>query len=148
MDRRPTAFVERRKQPTPRFSRYTFFGRRRRNVSPEKTGDYFVDWVDGHYRTAVIALCIFILVDGLSTLHILSRGGTEANPVMAWILARSWIGFLTLKGVSALLALVLLSVHRHVRVMRIVGSILYLAYGAVVLYHLFLVTKIALIRAG
>ena len=56
-----------------------------------------MDWVDGHSRTAVIALCVFILVDALSTLHILSHGGTEANPLMAWILDRSWVGFLAVK---------------------------------------------------
>jgi len=148
MDQRPTSFVERRKRPTPRFSRYTVFGRRRRNALPGEEGDYFVDWVDGHYRTAVIALCIFIFVDALSTLHILSHGGTEANPVMAWIIERSWIGFLALKAFSAISALILLSVHRHVRIMRVVGSILYVAYGAVVLYHLLLVTRIAMTHAG
>ncbi|MEZ4647410.1 MAG: DUF5658 family protein [Candidatus Eisenbacteria bacterium] len=142
-------YVDRRKRPTPRFSRYTFFGRRRRNELPGARRDgYFVDWVDGHYRTAVIALCIFIVVDALSTLHILSHGGTEVNPVMAWIIERSWIGFLVLKLLSALSALVLLSVHRHVRAMRLIGAVLYVAYGSIVLYHLILVTRIAWGHAG
>lgn len=148
MDSRPSSPPDRRKRPTPRFSRYTFFGRRRRNLAPGDQGDYFVDWVDGHYRTAVIALCIFILVDALSTLHILSHGGTEANPVMAWVIDRSWMWFLALKSFSAISALVLLSVHRHVRTMRVIGSVLYLAYGAVVLYHLVLVTRIAMLHTG
>ena len=146
----PPLFTERRSRPTPRFSRYTFFGRRRRNLAPASANgrDYFVDWVDGHYRTAVIALCIFILVDALSTLHVLSHGGTEANPAMAWVIEKSWIGFLILKACSAVAALVLLSVHRHVRVMRVIGSILYVAYGGVVLYHLFLTITIAIAHSG
>lgn len=106
-----------------------------------------MDWVDGHYRTAVIGLSTFILVDALSTLHILSHGGTEANPAMAWVIERSWAIFLGLKAASAIAAFVLLSTHRHVRQMRILGSILYVAYGAVVLYHFVLVTKIAIAHA-
>lgn len=140
--------VDRRHRPTPRFSRYTVFGRRRRNALPGAPRDgYFVDWVDGHYRTAVIALSAFIVVDALSTLHILTHGGTEANPIMAWVLERSWKVFLVLKVASAVCALVFLSVHRHVRVMRAIGAMLWLAYGAIVVYHLVLVTRIAIAHA-
>ncbi|MCA9759596.1 MAG: hypothetical protein KDA27_27620, partial [Candidatus Eisenbacteria bacterium] len=53
------------------------------------------------------------------------------------------VAFLAIKLLSAGSALVLLSVHRHVRVMRLIGAILYVAYGSIVLYHLVLVTRIA-----
>jgi len=131
--------VDRRKKPTPMFSRYTFRGRRRANrrASDPRSG-YYVDWVEGHYRTAVFAVGVFILLDAAATLEILSRGGTEANPLMAFLLGHSLWAFLMVKIAGALAAVLLLGVHRHFPKVRGLGAILLAAYGGVALYHLLL----------
>jgi len=134
---------DRRQRPTPMFSRYTLFGRRRRNRrDTDPSARYYVDWIDGHYRRALILVVIFILVDSLSTLHIISRGGGEANPLMAMVLGLGPGWFVAVKVLSALWAFILLAVHRFFPVARLLAAVLLTVYGAVVLYHLFLLVQI------
>jgi hypothetical protein len=130
--------ADRRRRPTPMFSRYTFFGRRRRNRrDTDPSVRYYVDWIDGHYRRALVAVVLFILFDSFSTLHIISRGGGEANPLMAMLLGLGAGWFVAIKVVSALWAFVLLAVHRFFPVARMLA-----ADGVIVLYHLFLLLQI------
>ena len=121
------------------FSRYTFRGRRRANRrTSDPGGGYYVDWVEGNYRSAVFAVGAFILIDAAATLEILSRGGTEANPLMAFLLGHSLWAFLTVKLSGALLAVLILGVHRHFPKVRGLGAVLLAAYGGIALYHLLL----------
>ena len=125
------------------FSRYTLFGRRRRNRrDTDPSTRYYVDWIDGHYRRALILVVLFILADIASTLHIISRGGGEANPIMAMVLGLGPGWFVAVKVVSALWAFLLLAVHRFFPVARLLAAVLLTVYGAVVLYHLYLLVQI------
>jgi hypothetical protein len=130
---------DRRKKPTPLFSRYTLRGRRRENrrASDPRSG-YYIDWVVGNYRTAIFAVGAFILLDAAATLEILSRGGTEANPLMAKLLGHSVWAFLAVKIAGAFVAVLVLAVHRHFPHIRGLGALLLAAYGGIALYHLLL----------
>lgn len=135
--------TDRRQRPTPMFSRYTFLGRRRRNrreADPNKR--YYIDRIDGHYRLALLIVVLFIVTDAFSTLHIIAKGGGEANPIMAWMLERGTEWFLTVKIATALCGFVLLAVHRFFPVARTLAVMLLLCYGAIVAYHVYLLTRI------
>ncbi|MCA9726483.1 MAG: hypothetical protein KC729_02300 [Candidatus Eisenbacteria bacterium] len=136
---------DRRRRPTPLLSRYTFTGRRRHNRrGDDPASGYYVDWVEGNYRSAVIAVGIFIALDALATLEILSRGGSEANPLMARLLGHSVWTFLIVKFAGAFLAIAVLAIHRHFPNIRRLGALLLAAYGSIALYHLLLLVISAL----
>jgi len=124
-------------------SRYTFFGRRRvnRRVSDPRVA-YYVDWIEGPYLLTLVGVLVLILVDTVSTLYIISRGGGEANPIMRWMLNLGPLWFVLVKIGSALVAFLLLAVHRFFRVARTLTTLVLAAYGALVLYHLILLIRI------
>ena len=126
-------------------SRYTLFGRRRRNrrdTDPDR--NYYVDWIEGPYLRALVWVCVFIVLDSLSTLYIISRGGSEANPLMRWILERGTFTFLASKVATAIVGFLLLGVHRFFPIARSLVKLLLLAYGALVVYHILLLFRIHL----
>lgn len=141
-DRSPSA-SDRRQQPTPMFSRYTFVGRRRRNRrGSDPRWRYYVDWIDGRYRAGLIAVVLFILMDAFSTLHIIAQGGGEANPLMAWMLERGDGWFVLTKVFTAIIGFLLLAVHRFFPIARALAVLLLAAYGGIVLYHTYLLLQI------
>lgn len=130
---------DRRKRPTPMFSRYTFFGRRRRNrrvTDPQQR--YYIDWINGPYLVALLLVITFIAIDTLSTLYILRVGGSEANPVMRSVLSWGPFWFAFVKVASAVIAFLLLAVHRFFPIARFMVTILLSVYGAIVVFHVFL----------
>ncbi len=136
--------VDRRRIPTPILSRFTLWGRRTVNSHPgAPRRNYYVDRTDGTFRSVALGVCIFIAIDGFATLQIVSHGGGEANPLMAWVLNHSWQLFLAVKIAAAISALVLLHSHGRFPIIRKVGFFLLAVYGAVVLYHLYLLLHIA-----
>ncbi len=137
------AMADRRHQPTRMLSRYTVVGRRRRNrrgTDPQIA--YYVDWVEGTYLRVLMGILILIAVDTFSTLYIISQGGAEANPLMAWMLGRGPLWFIFAKLGSAVVAFLLLAVHRFFPVARALTSLLLGAYGALVFYHVYLLFRI------
>lgn len=125
------------------FSRYTLFGRRkgnRRTSDPQK--NYFVDKATGANLVALILVCLLILIDTVSTLHIIRMGGGEANPIMRWMLELSPLWFAFVKVLTALAAFAVLTVHCKYPVMRPLTVVLLLAYGTLVGYHAILLFRI------
>jgi hypothetical protein len=76
------SFRDRRKQPTPLFSRYTFRGRRkvlRRKEDQEKGG-----YVDRYGPSLLFFLILIVglnVLDSFFTMIILECGGWEVNPI-------------------------------------------------------------------
>ena len=127
---------DRRQRPTPIFSRYTLFGRRKGNRrTADPRANYFVDTVRGIYLQALILVVLMILTDVVSTLHILRMGGGEANPLMRWLLELGTFWFIFVKVTMALGAAVLLVVHRRFRVATILTPVLLTVYVALACYH-------------
>lgn len=137
--------ADRRKQPTAVFSRYTFFGRRRRNRRDDDPNKrYFVDRADGPYLKVLFAILLFIIVDIFSTLYIIGQGGCEANPIMDWVLQQGKGCFISVKGLTALFGFLLLGASRYFPIARPLAAALLLAYGGIVIYHLYLLLWIHL----
>jgi hypothetical protein len=109
---------DRRERPTPMISRYLFVGSRRGGRRAGETANVYVDrpgfWAIG----AFVALVVLSLADGYFTLYELSRGGTEANPVMRAALELGSRGFVALKTVVTVLGAGFLCLHKNWRLGR------------------------------
>ena len=134
---------DRRRRPTRMLSRYTLVGRRRGNRrATDPQSNYFVDFARGSNLVALILVLLLILADTVSTLHIVNRGGGEANPLMRWMLELSPFWFAFVKTASALAAFLLLGVHVKWSIGRRLTALLLLAYGALIVWHVTLLLKI------
>jgi len=134
---------DRRQRPTPFLSRYTLFGRRmgnRRDSDPPS--HYYVDRAAGFYLKTLFAILFLILFDTVSTLYIISRGGGEANPLMAWALAQGTVYFIIIKILPALAGFMLLGVLTKFPISKVLTLILTVVYGGIIIVHLNLLHRI------
>ena len=136
VDRRSS---DRRRRPTPLLSRYTFFGGRRegdrrRGNWPNLYVDRYETWLAGAL-VGIAALCAF---DAVFTLLYIQKGGAEANPVMAEVIEGGPRPFLLVKCLITNLVLAILCLHKNFRFVKAVIGALLGAYGALLVYHLWL----------
>ena len=130
---------DRRKRATPMISRYTFVGGRRRGGRRE--GETENIYVDVYSRKLVGLLLVFFaltVLDSVSTLVYLGKGGRELNPVAQWMIDQGAIFFVVVKGVLSGLCLLFVMLHKTFRPARkalALGFTFYLLLG---LYHLVL----------
>jgi hypothetical protein len=132
-------FRDRRRKPTPLFSRYTLWGRRkvlRRKEDQEKGG--YVD----RYSPGLLFFIILILglniLDSSFTLIILECGGWEVNPIARSAIEVYGKQFWVWKFLLVSVNLILLCLHSKFRyVNRIILGITLLLLG-VILYQIIL----------
>ncbi|MCB9915496.1 MAG: hypothetical protein H6828_10160 [Planctomycetes bacterium] len=130
---------DRRRRPTPRFSRYTFFGGRRRRVRREEGREGA--FVDLYGTGTLLALCWVALMnaaDSFFTIYHLQVGGIELNPVAAALLNTGRTGFVLGKAALISVALLVLCLHRNFLLARLGLVTSVLTYTALVVYHLWL----------
>ena len=132
--------VDRRKKPTPYWSWFTFFGRRkslRRKTDQERGG--YVD----RYSYILFFLLVLILglniLDSLFTMMIIDLGGQEVNPLVRAFIELHGDMFWIWRFVIASVALILLYLHRGFIMVRrmiiAIGSI----YIVIVVYQMYLI---------
>jgi NADH:ubiquinone oxidoreductase subunit H len=76
-------FSDRRKKPTPAFSRFTLWGRRRtfrRKIDQQKGG--YVDHYSALLFPLLISAVVLNVLDAFSTITVLNLGGWEVNPIV------------------------------------------------------------------
>jgi hypothetical protein len=91
---------DRRKQPTPFISRYTFIGGRRRTVrrEEERKKYTFVDLYSTPLFLALLLLLILNVSDSYLTITLIKNNvAAEANPIMAFYLEYGHLPFFTAK---------------------------------------------------
>ena len=130
---------DRRKQPTPGLSRYTFLGRRKtiRRKTDQQQGGY----VD-RYSSVLFFLLISIIglnvLDAFFTLMILDLKGWEANPVVQSVInlygTKFWIWKFSIVSIS----LALLCLHSRFRLVKELIVAAGCLYFMVVVYQIFL----------
>ncbi len=134
---------DRRHRPTPFLSRYTLRGRRkghRRDSDPQS--HYYVDRASGFYLTVLLIILGLIVFDTASTLYIISRGGSEANPLMAWALEQGTAWFILIKILPALTGFMLLGVLTRFPISKVLSILLTVIYGSIIVVHLNLLHRI------
>jgi uncharacterized protein DUF5658 len=130
---------DRRRRPTPRLSRYTLFGGRRKTIrrQEEREGS-FVD----QYSTRMWLLLAWIglmnVGDSFFTLLHLQTGGIELNPFAALLLESGRTGFVVFKSLLIGLPLLVLCLHKNFQLARLGLWIAAGSYTVLFLYHLWL----------
>jgi hypothetical protein len=127
---------DRRERPTPRFSRYTLFGGRRRGGRrAEEALNTFVD----QYSVRLWGLMIWIAAmnagDTFFTLLHLQGGGIELNPVAELMLETGRLGFVALKSFLITVPLVVLCLHKNFSLARVGLWIAAGTYTVLLAYH-------------
>jgi len=131
---------DRRKQPTPGLSRYTFLGRRRnfRRKPDQKRGGYTDCYSERLFFILILIVGLNIL-DSFFTLIILDRGGWEVNPIVRSVIELYGDGFCVWKFFIISISLVFLCLHSNFGGVRSLIKVTGFIYFAVVLYQIFLI---------
>ena len=131
--------LDRRNATTPRFSRWTFTGGRRRSVrrGEEREGS-FVDQHGLRLMLLILWIALMNVGDSYFTLVHLQDGGVEMNPVAQGLLNLGRFPFVFLKSLLIGFALVVLAIHKNFFLARVGVFISAASYTLLVLYHLFL----------
>lgn len=134
---------DRRARPTPMFSRYAFFGGRRRSVRRrEEREGAFVDVHGPRLFGMVAAIVALNLLDAWFTLLFLSHGGRELNPIVQGVLdldSHPW-PFLIFKTFGIGCACAFLALTKNFRPARIGLWVVLLGYSALLGWHLYLLS--------
>jgi hypothetical protein len=106
--------MDRRWRSRPRL-RFFLLGGNRKSARQGDDKNHFI-YVD-QYRSwlliAIMLLVIFSITDGLFTLHLIERGATETNPVMAWFLDLGVWPFMLAKFLLTCSAIIILLVFHN-----------------------------------
>ena len=90
-----------------------------------------------------VLLLIGNLLDGLCTLVLLQLNlASEANPLLAWVYGMSPVSFMVMKLAMVQSGLLMLWMHRHVKVAQVALQVSAGTYAAVVLYHVAFVVRL------
>jgi len=130
---------DRRRRPTPMLSRYTFLGGRRRGG--RRRGEQENVYVDVYSPALIGLLMVFFaltVVDSVSTLVYLGKGGRELNPVAQWMIDQGAVFFVVCKGVLSGLCLLFVMLHKNFRPARTALAIGFTFYFLLGVYHLVL----------
>jgi len=129
--------VDRRERPTPMFSRYLLFGRRRGGRRDGERERIYVDRVGPRVTVAFFAVTLLSLADAYLTLYELSRGATEANPIMRAALDLGNGGFVLVKTLMTVLGAAFLALHKTWPLGRACLAIAVVGYLALMGWHLY-----------
>ncbi len=130
---------ERRKQPTPVISAYSFWKGRRRTVTTKGPREgSFVDVYNPRLAILLLLFFFFTVVDSVSTLVYLEKGGREVNPVAQWMIDQSGDFFILTKGLLSAACILFIMVHKNFKYSRIAIIIGFSFYLALTIYHIVL----------
>lgn len=136
---------DRRQQPTPFLSRYTFFGGRRRGGRrADEQRDIFVDIFGEHIFLVAILIVAMNMLDAFFTLLLLSYGGEEANPVALWLLETGPWAFILAKTLGIGICTVLLVMIKNFRGARLGLGIVLAVYTLLIGWHFYLCLRIGI----
>ena len=120
---------------------------RRRRVRRADEASAFVDWHEPHLLFMAMTILLLSVADAFLTLTLLTQGGQEANPLLAYVLdnfPRAFAGvkmLLTGIGVVVLVALARATVFRIIRVVTLMHWCL-VAYVILIFYEWWLLRSL------
>ena len=127
---------DRRSKPTPRFSRFTLFGGRRRGGRRDgESENTFVDQYSGRMWVLLVWVAMMNAGDSFFTLLHLQDGGIELNPVAEQMLQTGRLGFVALKSFLITLPLAVLCLHKNFSLARLGLWIAAGTYSLLLAYH-------------
>ncbi len=134
---------DRRREPTPAWSWYTFFGLRRRfRRSSDQVQGGYIDRVSPALFLVLILILALNIIDSVLTMMILDLGGKEYNPFVSSVMDLHGDQFWVWKFGIVSVSLILLWLHRGYRLFRKIIISIGSFYLFVVLYQIFLITHL------
>ncbi len=136
---------DRRKCPTPMFSRYTLYGGRRKNIRREedRKRHHYVDVYSPELFCILLSILLVSCVDAyLTLLMIEEKIVTEANPVMAFYLDFGALPFFAFKYSLTAIPVIILCIMKNSFITRIGLFSAMVIYLLVVLYELHIVYRL------
>lgn len=119
---------------------------RRRGARRSTEADGLVDWYEPHLLFLAMVILLLSVGDAFLTLTLIARGGSEANPIMAFLLERAPRLFATVKmaltgtGIVVLVALARARVFRVIRISIVIHWCM-LGYLALIAYEAWLLRQ-------
>ena len=119
---------------------------RRRQSRRAADEHHFLDWHEAYLLIPVVSILLLSVADAFLTLKLLTLGGSELNPIMAWLMETNmrWfaIGKMALTGIGVLI-LVAISRARIFRIVRVVNVLhwFFAAYVALIGYEWLLLNQ-------
>jgi len=133
---RPYRGPDRRERPTPRFSRFTFWGgRRRQGRRADENEGAFVDQYSGRLLAIMLWIAVMNAGDSFFTLLHLQSGGIELNPLAQVMLGTGRTGFVVLKSLLITIPLAVLTLHKNFPLARLGIWTAAAAYTVLLGYH-------------
>jgi hypothetical protein len=138
---------DRREKPTRPISRYTFVGRRVNARRTDESDNYYVDRYDPRLLI-IIGLCaVFCVGDFYLTKHILQAGGSELNPLMAYLIEKNMLIVEIIKYLVTFVALIFLLFHKNFRLLRaikvhLIIYLIFVIYLATLIFEIYSYIKI------
>lgn len=130
---------DRRKRPTPMLSRYTFFGGRRKAGRRDgETADIYVDVYSKELVGLLVLFFALTVVDSVSTLVYLGKGGRELNPIAQWMIDQGGLFFVGVKGLLSAVCLLFVMLHKNFKPARIALGVGFTFYFLLGVWHLIL----------
>ncbi len=127
---------DRRKKPTPIFSRHTFFGRRKSNRRcADNQYNYYVDLYSARLFFILLLIIVFSLLDAGYTYRYISLGGRELNPIMDYFLNRGGFSFFSYKFVMTGIGVFVLCLHKNFLFARSMITVILVCYILLMFYH-------------
>ena len=141
---------DRRSHKFPKLKYLLFYGRRatvRRKEDLPHT--FYFDRYSSHLFAAIVAILLLSVLDALLTLHLIGKGSTEMNPIMAYFLTFGpfvFMGakyFLTCFGVVILLLLRNVVRKRSIIHAQNLFSYIIAAFTTIIVWELYLIFFVA-----
>ncbi|WP_420885411.1 DUF5658 family protein [Candidatus Scalindua japonica] len=126
--------------------RYLFFGRRktiRRRTDHQES--YFLDHFSVRVFSIIIVIILLSVTDAMLTLHLISKGAAEINPIMEHFLQYGTLPFLTAKYLLTTASVTLLLIYKNVHIFgtkiraKYLFILILLIFISVVLWELYLI---------
>lgn len=128
---------DRRVRPTPMVSKYLFRGRRKGARRDGEAAYSYVDRPGAWMMAAFVCIVGLSLLDAFYTLDLLTRGATEANPVMKLALEVSDEAFVVIKTVITILGAGFLCLHKNWPLGRLCLVVALVGYSVLLGYHMY-----------
>jgi hypothetical protein len=120
-------------------SRYSFLGGRRRAARRgEEREGAFVDVYEPRLAMLVCAFFFLTVLDSVSTVIYLRKGGEELNPIALAMLEQGEVEFVLIKGGLTLVCAVFVLLHKNFRYANLALGIGFAFYFVLAIYHLVL----------
>ena len=120
-------------------SKYTFFGGRRKAGRRDgEREDIYVDVYSPRLVTLLLVFFALTVIDSVSTLVYLGKGGQELNPIAQWMIDQGSTFFVLLKGVLSGICLLFVMLHKNFKPARTALGVGFGFYFLRGVYHLIL----------